>query len=47
MSSSDTYKKFLKEEIMEEITEKLMEKLQDTANQRVQNAFKKYQDITN
>jgi hypothetical protein len=44
---SITHKKSLKEEIMDDITEKLMEKLQDMANQKVQNAFKKYQDTTN
>jgi hypothetical protein len=32
---------------MEEITEKLMEKLQDTVNQKVQDALKKFQDTTN
>jgi predicted house-cleaning noncanonical NTP pyrophosphatase (MazG superfamily) len=43
---SDAHKTFLREEIMEEITEKLMEKLQDMVNQKVQDAFKKFQDTT-
>jgi succinate dehydrogenase/fumarate reductase flavoprotein subunit len=44
---SDAHKKYLKEEIMEKITKKLLEKLQDTMNQNVQDALKKYQDTTN
>jgi hypothetical protein len=40
-------KKALKEEIMDEITEKFLEKLQDMVNQKIQDAFKKHQDITN
>jgi hypothetical protein len=32
---------------MEEITEKIMEKILDTVNQKVQDALKKFQDITN
>jgi hypothetical protein len=43
---SDAQKKSLKMEIMDDITEKLMEKLKDTINQKVQDALRKYQDIT-
>jgi uncharacterized protein Yka (UPF0111/DUF47 family) len=32
---------------MEEIAEKLIEKLQDTVNQKIQDALKKYKDNTN
>jgi hypothetical protein len=44
---SDAHKKYLKEEIMEKITEKVMENLQHMVNQKVQDAPKKYQNITN
>jgi hypothetical protein len=42
---NDNHRKSLKDDIMDEITEKLMEKLQDMVNQKVQDIFKKYQDI--
>jgi hypothetical protein len=40
-------KKSLQQEIMDKLIEKLMEKLQDTVNQKVQDALKKFEDTTN
>jgi hypothetical protein len=44
---SDTYKNFLKKEILEEITEKYKEKKLDMVNQIVQQALKKFPDTKN